>query len=92
MPKGRTRADRARSRESRMPERHHYTDRLSVPVTSNSPVDSRMGGTIANTNLPLSRGGRSCYPRMREGWAGSATPATSRVADDSATKSHKHLI
>lgn len=63
------RRQRAIARASKF-ETHHYTDRTSVPVTSNSPIPSRKGGTITNTNLQLSRGGQSCYPRMREGFAG----------------------
>lgn len=60
-------------------ETHHYTDRTSEKVTSNSPPGSRKAKVRQagrqswpkgqqNTNLQLARGGYSSFPRLREGW------------------------
>jgi hypothetical protein len=73
------RSTRNRTRSVRKAETHHYTDRTSVPVTSNAPTHDpgncahRPAGMFArqNTNLQLSRGGISSYYRSRErGYSG----------------------
>lgn len=79
------RSTRGKTRAGKRAGRHHYTDRLSAPVHSNSPEDSRkaslpMGNRgdwgSANTNLQLSRGGISSYYRSRE--RGYSLPSTGK--------------
>lgn len=71
------RSTRNRTRAVRAAEHHHYTDRLSAPIHSNTPDGSRKGNdpvdprrsggfTRLNTNSRLKDGGISSYYRSRE--------------------------
>jgi hypothetical protein len=63
--------NRTRKAAIRKYEHHHYTDRTSAPVHSNSPtheptVDYDRGEWKINTNSQLRNGGISSYYRSRE--------------------------
>ena len=73
--RGRTRADIKRAQ---LPFNGRVTDaaHVTAPLHSNAPTHNPGNALPAirnaqwgpdNTNLQLSRGGRSCFPRMREG-------------------------